>query len=339
MYKIGAHVTRSTPAGAAWIAKSAIVKSIDDVGPLRAAPDSAVRVFRKFWPDQDLAARNGGAWMAEQIIASLGGYNHPRLYAEIVNEWKQAIGELPLLCDRTEAAVKVLHAAGYKVAGFCFSSGNPTTMAHWDYIKGRGFCGVDLVAIHEYWANAGFSTWNALRYRRVHEYLQGQHPPFIVTECGRDAIAGEGGEGRPGWRLQSIGARQYAAELVAYSTELERDSYIIGATAYTVGPWADFAAFDLEGIAPLMPAASQAIVIPDVPIPPQGGGTMPEQFSFKLAFADYARQHPEIGKATSDISYYRPVNTEGHQLITQWAEKGKLEYNEGAGVVGFFPFA
>ena len=66
---------------------------------------------------------------------------------------------------------------------------------------------------------------------------------------------------------------------------------------------------------------------------------MGEQYQFKLAFAEYAAKHPEIGRATSDISYYPPSNREGHQLITQWAEKGKLEYNEGAGVVGFFPFA
>jgi hypothetical protein len=38
---------------------------------------------------------------------------------------------------------------------------------------------------------------------------------------------------------------------------------------YTFGPWKDFEGFDSEEIAPLMPAASQAIEIPQ-----QGGGTM-----------------------------------------------------------------
>jgi hypothetical protein len=335
--KIGPHITRSTPQGAAWARRAAIVKSLDDVGPLIAAPDWAIRIYRHVWQSQDDAARLGGEWMADELISRLGGYVHPRLYVEIVNEWKQGLDELPLLCDISEAATRRLHASGYKVAGFCFSSGNPTTWQHWDYLKGRGFCGVDLIALHEYWAAAGFSTWNALRYRRVHDYLRGQHPPFVVTECGRDAIAGEGGEGKPGWQLQTVSAEDYARELLAYAAELERDPYVVGATAYALGTWNDFRAFDLEVIAPLMPAADGPITVANPPpLPPTGGGS--KVYEFKLAFADYARQHPEIGKATSDISYYPPSNPEGHQLITQWCEKGKLEYNEGAGVVAFFPF-
>jgi hypothetical protein len=73
--------------------------------------------------------------------------------------------------------------------------------------------------------------------------------------------------------------------------------------------------------------------------PLQGGSTMPTKHTWKLAFADYAKAHPDlVGECASEISYYRPVNDGGHQLITQFGTKAKLEYNEGYGQVACFPF-
>jgi hypothetical protein len=270
MYKLGPHVTRSTPGGIAWARRAAIVKSIDDVGPLTVAPDNAIRIYRKVFAYQDQESSKSGASIARQIIVALGGYNHPRLYVEVFNEWRQQRSEIEWHADLVQETTKTLHAAGYKVAGFSFSTGNPE-MDVWIYLQGRNFCGVDALSIHEYWAAKDFSTWNALRYRRVHDWLGGQHPPFVVTECGRDAIRDEGGEGKPGWKLQGISADEYAAELRNYAAELERDNYMLGGVVYTFGPWDDFAAFDAEGIVALMPAASGPITIP---IPPTGGGAM-----------------------------------------------------------------
>ncbi len=59
---------------------------------------------------------------------------------------------------------------------------------------------------------------------------------------------------------------------------------------------------------------------------------------FKLAFAEWAREHPEVGKPTSDICYYPNSNPEGQQMIVQWAEHAKLEYNQAEGKVHPFPF-
>lgn len=59
-------------------------------------------------------------------------------------------------------------------------------------------------------------------------------------------------------------------------------------------------------------------------------------YVYKGAFADFAKSHPEVGKATSDISYYPASNPEGKQMIVQWCEYGKLEYNEASGTVCFF---
>jgi hypothetical protein len=59
---------------------------------------------------------------------------------------------------------------------------------------------------------------------------------------------------------------------------------------------------------------------------------------FKGAFADYVAQHPEIGQAESDISYYQPTNAEGQQLAIQWAESGLLAFNETKSEVKLLPF-
>jgi hypothetical protein len=187
----------------------------------------------------------------------------------LFNEWQQTESEIAKHGAFVVLATRELHKAGYKVAGFSFSTGNPEPEV-WRFLKNTGFAGVDAIALHEYWAKQGFSTWNALRYRRVHDWLGGNHPPFVITECGRDAIAGEGGEGKPGWKLQGVSREDYAKELVSFSYQLEQDPYVIGAVVYTFGPWVDFAGFDSEEIALLMPAASGAITIPT----PQGGGTM-----------------------------------------------------------------
>lgn len=264
MYKLGPHLTRSTPGGADWARRAAIVKSIDDVGLLAVAPTDAIRIYRHFYQYQEV---RDGADVAREVIGSLGGYRHDRLYLEMYNEWK-ARAEYGLADHITmmHQFADHCHAQGYKVAGFCFPTGNPG-QSDWDLLKAASFANVDLIALHEYWANAGFSTWNALRYRRVHDWLGGDHPPFIITECGRDAIAGEGGEGKPGWLLQGVSAEDYANELLAYAAELEKDSYAVGGVVYTFGPWQDFAGFDAEQIAPLMPAASGPISIPEQEAP------------------------------------------------------------------------
>ncbi len=263
MSKLGPHGIRTTDAGLRWARKASIVKQIDSADLLRVAPDWAIRVYRKYYQHQDVMAARGGAAVARDIIASLNGYNHPRLYVEVFNEWRQRIDEIAYHVDVLAEAVPVLHAAGYKVAGFSFSTGNPEREV-WQYIKAHNYCGVDAIAIHEYWGEQGFSTWNALRYKRAHDWLGEGHPSFIVTECGRDAV--EGGEGKPGWKAQGISAERYLAELLAYDAELQKDDYILGATVYATGTYDDFKDFSVDELVDRLPAASGPVIQP-----PQGG--------------------------------------------------------------------
>ncbi len=273
MNKLGPHCIRATSAGAQWSRKANIVKQLDGTNILAIASPKAVRVFRKYFPYQDQQVSRGGGAIAQDIIAALGGYRHPRLYVEIFNEWRQRLPELESHVKLVADASRVLHEAGLQVAGFSFSTGNPEP-EDWAYIQAMGFAGVDAIAIHEYWATQGFSSWNALRYRRVHQWLKGKHPPFLITECGRDAIKEEGAERRPGWKLQGVSAEAYVEELKAYDRELCQDDYVLGGVVFTSGPWADFAAFDTDELVKMIPAANSIQEVPAMALKEQ----FPEQF-------------------------------------------------------------
>lgn len=262
--KLGPHVIIPTEAALSWARQAPIVKALDDPTPLRAAERAKVLVFRAYFPDQNISPEE-----AFNIVNSrLAGFRDPRLYVEGLNEIHQYLewGFADYVAW-TRRFVELCHQAGLKVAGFSFSTGTPRLptdpggAAEWDYLRSQGWAGVDAIAIHEYWGNQGFSGYNALRYRAVHAYLQ-NHPPFIVTECGRDAV--EGGQG--GWHRDGISAEQYLQELEAYDAELAKDDYVLGATVFTAGPTPDWQAFEVDSLATSLAATSFA------PSPAQTGG-------------------------------------------------------------------
>lgn len=234
--KLGPHVQFETSPAMDWARVAPIVKELDTTNALRAAPPGAITIFRKYYEFQDI--NRSGADVANEILGALGGF-HPS-YVELFNETKQRVGDgLERHVEFTREAVDVLHRAGVAVAGFSFSTGQPeggfvpnfSGTDDWLYLRDQGFAGVDSVAIHEYWGHQGFTLWNALRHRKVHEWLGGQHPPFVITECGRDAVEG----GAAGWLASGISAEQYLQELVAYDYAIQQDPYMIGGTPFTAG--------------------------------------------------------------------------------------------------------
>jgi hypothetical protein len=72
---------------------------------------------------------------------------------------------------------------------------------------------------------------NETRHVHVHDLLGGQHPPFLITECGRDIA----GSTRIGWKGQGLTADQYARELADFGASIEPLDYMLGATMYTAG--------------------------------------------------------------------------------------------------------
>ncbi|MBX6770894.1 MAG: hypothetical protein IRY83_04160 [Chloroflexi bacterium] len=233
--KLGPHVIRPTPEALTWARQAGVVKQIDGTEALGQAPPDAVRIFRHYFADQQLDA--DPQVISAAILNALKGYRHPRLYVEVWNEVHPTR-------DQMCAVINLLHRAGVKVAIGSWGTGDYTA-EDWEAARNSG---ADAIAVHCYWAERGFTRWNALRYR---QFWRSGDPPVIITECGRDRVRdGNGGTyvGQGGWRRDGISAEQYVAELIAYDTELQRDSYMIGATVFTAGATDDWRDFDTDGI-------------------------------------------------------------------------------------------
>ena len=228
-----------------WAKRSPVVKQMDGTSALRAAQPGAIKVFRKYFASQSLSMSPSQA--VSQIVGVLGDYRDPNLYVELFNECYQDGQPLEDYCGWTAEAVTFLHAAGLKVAGFGFSTGNPTVYPDaWLYLQSRGYAGVDAISMHEYWngKNGQFTEWNALRHRQIHQWTNGNHPAFIITETGADAVEG----GPSGWKLCNIDGNTYIAQLHRYGLELDQDDYVLGATVFGGSPtpdWANFSTDDL----------------------------------------------------------------------------------------------
>lgn len=291
---IGPHIIRPTEPALAWARVAQIVKALDDPSPLTVARPDALRVFRAYFPDQDLSRLSPEAAVGV-ILQRLGGYRHPLLYVELLNECYQRLSEgLADYTAWTQRAAALLHAQGLRVAGFSFSTGNPE-VEDWAYLRSQGFAGVDAVALHCYWGAQGFTPWHALRYRRL---WQPGDPPLIISECGRDAV--EGGKG--GWLRDGIGPEQYVGELLAYARELQKDACVLGATVFTAGPTPDWEAFDTDRITDrLLQVAWPVRATTPAPQPvTQEGQTMPrvgEGFQKATAL---------VGRWLEDETYHWP---------------------------------
>ena len=264
--KLGPGIHYSTAAALQFARSAPIVKQRDEVSALKAAPLGAVTVFRHVFPQENQDIYANGADIGRTVLNALGGFKPT--YVELYNETAQRLGQgLERYTQMIGQAVPVIHNAGIGVAGFSFSTGVPEA-TDWQYIQSQGFAGCDVVAIHEYWGNQGFTVWNALRHRTVHGWLNGNHPPFVITECGRDAVEG----GMSGWRISGVNAQQYVAELLAYDAEIAKDNYVIGATIFEAGSQGDmWWNFDIDE---LVPAILQAGPIPQPP-PVRGQGRVP----------------------------------------------------------------
>lgn len=260
--KLGPHTIRASESALVWARAAGIVKALDDTAALRQATRARVRVFRRYFPQQDFD-RNGAA-VVDEVLAALG--DAPATHVELFNEAAQRLGQgLERHVEMTREAVARLkeRRPDLTLAAFSFSTGNPEP-EDWVYLKAHGYGGASCISMHEYWAAQGFSTWNALRYRRVHEWTGGQHPPFVVTECGRDRVEG----GPPGWKLAGITDEQYLAELRAYDAEIAKDAYVIGAVVFTAGPTPDWEAFSTDGIEGALVAETGPLPTPPVYSPP-----------------------------------------------------------------------
>jgi len=256
--KLGPHAIHPTADVLTWARVAPVVKALDDTMALRQSQHATVRVYRRYFAQQDV--NRHGADVAADVLHALG--DAPATHIELFNETAQRVGEgLERHVQMTREAVDYLARVrpNLTLVAFCFSTGQPEE-ADWRYLREHGYGGAKVIGLHEYWGTQGFTPWHALRHRTAHQWTQGDHPPFLVTECGRDRV--EGGKG--GWKADGLAPAAYLRELFSYETALLADPYVIAATPFTGGPSPDWANFDTDPISDRLAAASTPL--PEVPM-------------------------------------------------------------------------
>jgi GH25 family lysozyme M1 (1,4-beta-N-acetylmuramidase) len=262
--RLGPHDLRGLPAGLLWASKASIVKSVGSTAAIRVAPEHALRVYR--WPwnevEQDLILKlTDASSLVGKILSGLGGYRHPNLWVELLNEVHR--DRSPEYRALALEAVPVLHAHGLKVALPSWSTGS-YEQEDWDGWRAIGWAGADAIALHAYWGALGPTIYNGLRWRR---YWRPGDLPVLITETGIDAIEGS----RGGWKMSGLTDEQYLRDLVAYDAEIAKDPYVLGACVFTTSPThdehSDWRPFGVDALCQRLADLSASTPAP--PAPPQ----------------------------------------------------------------------
>jgi len=325
--KIGPHVIFGTDRAKAWATRAPLVKAVDDRGTLTAAAATGVpiRIFRHFFPTQDFS--RDGADAVREVLDALG--DAPATHIELFNEAAQRLDEgLRDHVRLTRQAVAFLQGArpDLTLVAFSFSTGQPQDV-DWLFLKEDGFAGAKVLGIHEYWGPG--LEGNETRHIHLHELLGARHPPFLISECGRDIA----GNVRVGWKGQGLTAEQYERELAAFGAAIEPLDYVLGATMYTAGanfdataqPWDSYDCDPLDvGILTQLP------VLP-TPTPTTNGGDIVAGLTddLKQAMDDVKRLGLDVGKV--------------YKVTDGWPKGTKLLFTDGGifvtvpGVPGAYP--
>jgi hypothetical protein len=225
---------------------------------LEAARDDAWRVFRVWFKNQPYYPGVGRS-VANDVIAELKGYRHPRLFVELYVGPEQ--GDIAALCDMIEEAVPVVHDAGLRLAAFSWYTGQPEYDI-WRYVASRNWCRLnpkrDALSLQEY-TNTGtiHDPVNVGRFRLAIQ--AGWTGPIFITEAGFDSSGTNAG----GWRLH-LSEDGYYAYLQDYDALVAGEPQVLGATVFTADgmtpDWSNFEFTDPRG------AFSAGSSVPDFPI-------------------------------------------------------------------------
>lgn len=166
------------------------------------------------------------------------------------NEAHQRGAELEQHARACRRFCELAHGEGLRVAVGNFSVGNPEP-DEFAASFGPAMEAADYLSLHEYWLPGQFNApWWAGRWRRLLDALPASlRRPVIISEMGIDG----GLEGRPastaGWRAYDLTAREYTAELRAYTDALDGD--VLGVALFNVGdyPGGRWGSFEAAGVA------------------------------------------------------------------------------------------
>ena len=195
----------------------------------------------------------------DEILNEFKNVDNKIVIYEALNEVEESPGH-PLTGDRLKIyaewgqyVAEAFHRAGKRYLFGSFSVGQPIDIeGDWlilaetirTVIKFGG-----ALSVHEYNAptvlSGDASEWLTLRYRKAVERLRrlGVSPYIIVTELGIDRVYADAPRG---WRRAGITAAQYAQQLAAYDTEIQKDAYVLGACIFTCGCNQDWVDFDIN---------------------------------------------------------------------------------------------
>jgi len=260
--KLAPHIQQYSDAAKRWVAqgKPPAVKSINDLAPLRDAPEGALRIYRVYVGDNNLDR----GFVFKAIMDGLGGYRHPNLYVEpvnMINQWDS--GGIDFFADLGAR----FREQGIKVAGPTWGDGQPEPSV-WQAWRNRGWPGIDLISLHMYWGVKGFTKYHALRFK---ELWRPGDPPVIGVEGGREKFTDDE-TGMGGWVKDGLSRDQFYAELVAFDQILAGLDYVKGFTPFTLGPNQDWTNYNMDPLVDLILAGAPSPVLPppptDSPPPP-----------------------------------------------------------------------
>lgn len=338
--KLAPHVLDPTPEALDWCRNAASIKIVtpNAIDCFRAAPAGCELVYRKYWDNQNTWAN--GADVAREVLNELATFRAERPNARIVIEMLNECGKgaYKEQTRQINEAASVCKAAGVGLIGPCWSTGDYDE-AEWRYLIDNTRGNLDGIAVHAYWAGAGYSRWNALRFA---DYWRAGDPDVYVTECGRDVVRdGPNGTmiGQGGWMKDGLTPDQYLAELLAYNAKLEALPYVRRAYVFTAGKHADqsWGAYttDLLNTTQLHSTPQSA---PPNAANPTGGDTVTQDEIERWAADVWKRAGVPYNKASAFARYWLDSARRGQYLGRPEgpefrSENGQYAIQEFAGAV------
>ncbi len=270
MNKLGLHIIGGTSVA---LGRPTIVKLVNAspeyVRQVRAevGPDCLI-VVRWFEGVQALSSPEGNAadWVGRHRLDLLALSGDPNVVVEGYNEIPY---ELAVRFARFEVQrIRILHDLGLRAGVGSWSVGCPDVEAWCQYQPVLNIMGPqDVVCLHEYWADGDDlgNPWHVCRFALPGVWERLASLQIAVTECGRDAVEGQG---QPGWQ-RTTDPQTYLAELRRYAEMLAQYPNVVGATVFQVGSSdSRWAPFEMTAIWPQVIAEYSAESPPVTAVPP-----------------------------------------------------------------------
>ena len=270
--KLTIHTSFLGPASWAFLehAQPAVVKILDEIkvevtqGVKDKSPHTLVvgRIWYDAWQrlgDGSPEARAQEWWedlkgtiLANPAVDYWEGYNEPVIHDPALMQWYAYF---------EKKRIEILAAHGHRACIGNFSTGMPPAEREvWEAFYpaiDAALANGGVLGLHEYSAPdmdwlfdySGGEGWLTGRYRKVYRQFlipDGRVIPLIITECGIDGgVLGNPDDINRGWRSYQS-PEGYFEQLKWYDSLLKEDSYVLGATIFSleIHNWGDF---DISG--------------------------------------------------------------------------------------------